>query len=102
MKWVLIGIVITSIGLIIVQRTIFDIPAWMTLIAIVCSLPLMVVGLRVLGETNWGPISAMSNMMQAVFGVVAPGHIMANMVSSGTTGIVQLLSVNSGRNDRMP
>src|SRR5207302_1505769 len=51
-------------------------------------LPLMLVGLRVLGETNWGPISAMSNMMQAVFGVLAPGHILANMVASGTTGTI--------------
>src|SRR5207302_9143903 len=31
---------------------------------------------------------AMSNMMQAVFGVLAPGHILANMVASGTTGTI--------------
>ena len=35
----------------------------------------MLVGLRVLGETNWGPISALSNMMQGIFGVIAPGNI---------------------------
>ena len=40
-------------------------PVWMTIAAIVLSLPLMLVGLRVFGETNWGPISALSNMMQA-------------------------------------
>ncbi len=28
----------------------------------------MLVGLRVLGETNWGPISQMTNMMQVIFG----------------------------------
>ena len=39
-------------------------------------------GLRVLGETNWGPVSAMSNMMQGLFGVIAPGHIAANMIAS--------------------
>src|SRR5262249_49141909 len=52
------------------------------------SVPLMLVGLRVLGETNWGPISALSNMMQGIFGILAPGHILANMVASGTTGTI--------------
>ena len=48
----------------------------------------MLVGIRVLGETNWGPISTLSNMMQAIFGVIAPGQIMPNMASSGVTGSV--------------
>jgi uncharacterized oligopeptide transporter (OPT) family protein len=60
----------------------------MTLVAVLLSLPLMLVGIRVMGETNWGPISALSNMMQAVFGVLAPGQIMPNMVSSGVTGSI--------------
>jgi uncharacterized oligopeptide transporter (OPT) family protein len=60
----------------------------MTLAAIVLSVPLMLVGLRVLGETNWGPISALSNMMQGLFAAVAPGNIGANMVASGTTGTI--------------
>src|SRR5204863_3579378 len=64
------------------------IPLWLSLVAILPSLPLMLVGLRVLGETNWGPISAMSNMMQAIFGILAPGQIAANMVASGVTGSI--------------
>jgi len=48
----------------------------------------MLVGLRVLGETNWGPISAVSNMMQGVFALIAPGNVAANMVASGTTGTI--------------
>jgi uncharacterized oligopeptide transporter (OPT) family protein len=64
----------------------------MTVVAILLSLPLMLVGLRVLGETNWGPISALSNMMQGIFGVLAPGHIAANMLASGTTGTVATVS----------
>jgi uncharacterized oligopeptide transporter (OPT) family protein len=30
----------------------------------------------------------MSNMMQAVFGVLAPGHVLPNMVASGVTGTI--------------
>jgi uncharacterized oligopeptide transporter (OPT) family protein len=87
-KWVGIGVAITSIALIAITRTIFGIAIWITLLSIVLSIPLMLVGLRVLGETNWGPISALANLMQGVFGVLAPGQMMVNMVASGTTGII--------------
>src|SRR5947207_2774310 len=61
----------------------------MTIVAVLLLVPLMLVGLRVLGgETNWGPVSAMSNMVQAVFGVLAPGHVPANMAASGITGSI--------------
>jgi uncharacterized oligopeptide transporter (OPT) family protein len=48
----------------------------------------MLVGIRVLGETNWAPISAMANVMQAVFAVLAPGHVPINMIGSGMSGTV--------------
>lgn len=82
------GIAIATIALCVVQRTMLGMPVWITLTAIVLSLPLMLVGLRVLGETNWGPISALSNMMQGVFAAIAPGNVGANMAASGTTGTV--------------
>ena len=82
------GVAASAIALCIVQATLLDMPIWMTLAAIVLSVPLMLVGLRVLGETNWGPISALSNMMQGVFAAIAPGNVSANMVASGTTGTI--------------
>lgn len=88
MSWVLAGSAASGLALVVVQKVYLDIPVWMTLFAILASVPLMLVGLRVLGETNWGPISALSNMMQAVFGVIAPGHVAANMVASGVTGSI--------------
>jgi uncharacterized oligopeptide transporter (OPT) family protein len=87
MKWVLIGSVVCSIAVVWVQSSL-GMPVWMTIVAILLSLPLMLVGLRVFGETNWGPISAMSNMMQAVFGLLAPGRVLPNMVASGVTGTI--------------
>jgi uncharacterized oligopeptide transporter (OPT) family protein len=83
-----IGVAISAIALCAVQAVLLGMPVWMTLAAIVFSVPLMLVGLRVLGETNWGPISALSNMMQGVFAAIAPGNIAANMVASGTTGTI--------------
>ncbi|HZS36566.1 MAG TPA: OPT family oligopeptide transporter [Polyangia bacterium] len=88
MKWVGGGLVILSVALVFVQKISLGIAAWQTLVAILLSVPLMLVSLRVLGETNWGPISTMGNMMQAVFALLAPGHIPANMTASGMTGSI--------------
>jgi uncharacterized oligopeptide transporter (OPT) family protein len=88
MKWVGIGVLLTSIALIIVLRAIFGVAIWISALSIILSVPLMLVGLRVLGETNWGPISALSNLMQAIFGMLVPGNIGVNMVASGNTGII--------------
>jgi uncharacterized oligopeptide transporter (OPT) family protein len=85
---VLPGVGISAIALCIIQKEMLGMPVWMTLAAIALSVPLMLVGLRVLGETNWGPISALSNMMQGLFALVAPGNVGANMVASGTAGTV--------------
>ena len=83
-----IGVFASGVALCVVQALLLGMPVWMTLAAIVLSVPLMLVGLRVLGETNWGPISALSNMMQGVFAAIAPGNIAANMVARGTTGTI--------------
>jgi uncharacterized oligopeptide transporter (OPT) family protein len=85
---VVIGIALCTVGLCLVQSTLLHMRVTMTLAAILLSLPLMLVGLRVLGETNWGPISAVSNMMQGVFAAIAPHNVIANMAASGTTGTI--------------
>jgi uncharacterized oligopeptide transporter (OPT) family protein len=88
LKWVWIGGGAFSFLLVVVQYLFFRTPVWHSVIAIVLAVPLGLVALRVLGETNWGPISTMTNLMQALFGAIAPGDLRANMVSSGITGAV--------------
>jgi uncharacterized oligopeptide transporter (OPT) family protein len=92
LSWVLGGAIVSGAGLVLMQWVSLGIPPLMTVLAVFLSLPLMLVGLRVLGETNWGPISAMSNVMQGVFGAIAPGNLPVNMVSSGTTGTIAVES----------
>jgi putative OPT family oligopeptide transporter len=92
LKWVGIGVVLSTLALLYIQHAFFGLPPWMTLIAVALSLPLMLVGLRVLGETNWGPISQLTNLMQAVFAALAPGNITANLAASGTTGTIAVQS----------
>ena len=92
LRWVVVGVIVLATALMALQQVMFGIAMWMTGLAILLSLPLMLVGLRVLGETNWGPISQMTNMMQVIFGAVAPGNLTVNMVSSGTTGTIAVES----------
>jgi len=92
MRYVVIGSIVMTIVLCVIQYFSMGIPMYLSLIAIIFSLPLMLVGLRVLGETNWGPISAMSNMMQAIFAFVSPGNVPVNMSSSGLTGTIAVTS----------
>ena len=92
MRYVVVGSIVMTIILCILQYFSMGVPIYLSFIAIVLSLPLMLVGLRVLGETNWGPISAMSNMMQAIFAFISPGNVPVNMSSSGLTGTIAVTS----------
>src|SRR5437016_4448052 len=92
MRWVVIGSIFMAVVICLVQYFSMGIPVYLSFIAILLSLPLMLVGLRVLGETHWGPISAMSNMMQAVFAFISPGNVPVNMSSSGLTGTIAVTS----------
>ena len=88
LRWVGLGAGVCTVALIAVQSLFFATPVWHSVLAILLSVPLGLVALRVLGETNWGPISTMTNVMQAMFAVIAPGDLRASMVSSGITGAV--------------
>jgi len=88
LRWVGVGSAIAATALIAIQASFFGTPVWQSVIAILLAAPLGLVALRVLGETNWGPISTMANLTQAVFGAIAPGSLNASMVSSGVTGAV--------------
>ena len=92
LKTIGLGAAAATIALVVVQYVFFDLPMWMTVLACMFSVPLMLVGLRVLGETNWGPISQVTNMMQAVFALFKPGDLKANLAASGTTGTIAVQS----------
>jgi putative OPT family oligopeptide transporter len=88
MRWVVIGSIFLAVLLAVIQKISLDFPMWLTAVSLVLSIVLMLVGIRVLGETNWAPISAMANVMQAVFAALAPGHMPINMIGSGMSGTV--------------
>ena len=88
LSWIAGGSVLLAVTLCVLQKLFFGLPFWMSAVSIVLSIPLMLVGLRALGETNWGPIGALSNLMQALFAGLAPGSLVANVVPSGAAGTI--------------
>jgi len=88
MRWVIAGAVASSVALAVVQKLSLGFPIWLSVVSLLLSFPLMLVGIRVLGETNWAPISALANLMQAVFAALSPGHLSVNMIGSGMSGTV--------------
>jgi uncharacterized oligopeptide transporter (OPT) family protein len=87
MRWVAWGVVIAGSVLAVVQYVSLGFPVWLTLVSLAVSVLLMLVGIRVLGETNWAPISAMANVTQAIFAVLKPG-MTVNMIGSGMSGAI--------------
>jgi uncharacterized oligopeptide transporter (OPT) family protein len=92
LRWTIIGVAVLTVALIVIQKLFFGFDIWMSVVAIGLSVPLMLVGLRALGETNWGPIGALSNLMQGLFAVIAPGNVTANAMSNGVTGTIAVTS----------
>jgi len=88
LRWMIWGTVASAAALLIVQKLSLGFPFWLSAVSILLSIPLMLVGIRVLGETNWAPISALANLMQAVFAALKPGSLPVNMIGSGMSGTV--------------
>jgi putative OPT family oligopeptide transporter len=88
LKWVVAGVVVFSIALAIQQKLSLGFPIWLSAITLLLSLLLMLVGTRVFGETSWAPISALANLMQAVFAALSPGNMAVNMIGSGMSGTI--------------
>jgi len=75
-----------TVLLAIIQKLNFGLSYLQTAVAVLCTLPLILVGNRVLGETNFGPISVMMNGLQAVFAVFWPAGVGHNLIAAGMSG----------------
>jgi OPT family oligopeptide transporter len=82
----LAGVAILGVLLAVFQNTNFGLSYLETLLAIAISLPLMLIGIRVLGETDNGPVSVTANSLQIVFGLIFPAQVAHNMIAAGIAG----------------
>jgi uncharacterized oligopeptide transporter (OPT) family protein len=83
---IVIGSVLLAIALAVLQERNFGLSYLQTTLAVLFTLPLILVGNRVLGETNFGPISVMMNGLQAIFAAFWPSGVGHNLIAAGMAG----------------
>lgn len=85
MKVWAIGMTSATLFCVVIAYAVFDIPWWMTLIAIALSSVLAMIATRSTGETDINPVGGMGKVTQLVFGAVAPGNLVTNLMSAGVS-----------------
>jgi OPT family oligopeptide transporter len=68
-----------------VSNRFFDIPVWMTLVAVAMSWVLSMIAVRSTGETDINPTGGMGKVTQLSFGAIAPGDPTTNLMAAGIT-----------------
>jgi uncharacterized oligopeptide transporter (OPT) family protein len=78
-----LGALILSV---ICQVTLFSIPAWVAVLAVLMTFLLAVVAARVSGETGVTPVGPMGKVTQFSFGMIDPGSTTSNLMAANVTG----------------
>ncbi|HAH05918.1 MAG TPA: peptide transporter [Elusimicrobia bacterium] len=84
-SWFLWGTLFSGLGCMAVMQYCFHTSWWMSIVAILMTFFLAVVACRVTGETDTTPIGAMGKITQLLFGVLAPGNHVTNLMTAGVT-----------------
>lgn len=84
-RWMVIGLVPITLGLVAVMQIGFGIPWYLGLVGIAMAFPLALVACRATGETDTTPIGAMGKVTQLAFAVLHPGNKITNLMTAGTT-----------------
>ncbi|MEQ8228253.1 MAG: OPT family oligopeptide transporter [Rhodospirillales bacterium] len=66
--------------------TIFGLPVWVSVLAVMLSYLLAVIAARVSGETGVTPVGALGKVTQLTYGAVTPGDMAANLMTANITG----------------
>ncbi|HEY2516629.1 MAG TPA: OPT/YSL family transporter [Polyangiaceae bacterium] len=88
MRWPLVGVGGALLSLCAVDNRALHLPVSLTLTSVALAAPLLLVGTRVLGETNWAPVLSLATVAQAALGVLSPGCVTVTMVGSAVAGAI--------------
>ncbi|KAJ2126137.1 OPT super [Coemansia sp. RSA 720] len=77
------GLAVSTLVCMGIVKALFDVPMYDTLLAVALALPLAVLGVRALGETDLNPVSGIGKVSQVVFAGVMPGNLVGNLVAGG-------------------
>ncbi len=84
-SWVALGLAFASLLTIVSAKMLFEIPIWMTILAVAMSSVLAMIAVRSTGETDINPIGGMGKVTQLVYGGLAPGQVSTNLMSAAIT-----------------
>jgi OPT family oligopeptide transporter len=76
---------VSAVAVAVVMQVMFQIPVWMTFLAIFLAYLLSVMAVRAYGETDINPVGTMGYATQMIYGAIAPGNMMTCVVTAGVT-----------------
>lgn len=85
-SWWVGGLAAGSLLTLLIAYHVFDIPWYLTLVAISLSSILSIVAVRSTGETDINPVGGMGKVTQLVYGGLAPGQMGTNLMAAAITG----------------
>ncbi len=85
-SWFGLGVLLVGAGAVVLQIEFFGIHWWMAILAVVMSFFLAIVSCRATGETDITPVGAMGKITQLMYGVIAPGNMVTNLMTANVTG----------------
>lgn len=81
-RWWVGGLAVSTVACTIVLHRNFGLEVWQPIIAIPIASCAGYVAVRCSGETDVNPIGAMGKVIQLAFAVIAPGNLVANLMSA--------------------
>ncbi len=84
--WWIGGLAFSTAATTAAAAYVFDIPWYLTLLAVAMSSVLSMIAVRSTGETDINPIGGMGKVTQLIYGAIAPGAMTTNLMAAGITG----------------
>ncbi len=85
MKYWVIGMLLAGALTVTLAKLYFHIPVWEGILAIIISLFIAAIAVRATGETDINPVGAMGKITQVVYGALAPGKMVVNLMAAAIT-----------------
>jgi len=85
LKYWVIGMALATTLTVTLARIYFNIPVWEGLLAVFLSFFIAAIAVRATGETDINPVGAMGKITQVVYGALAPGKMVVNLMAAAIT-----------------
>lgn len=81
-------VLVGGLGLCAIDRWALATSLTATVVSLALAAPLVLIGTRVLGETNWAPVGALAAVAQLALAAVVPGCAVVNLIGSAVAAAI--------------